>query len=73
MGYYSTEEGPPGKDRRPKWVPRWLIDWWEGLEEIWAITRMTFGIIFPILGVLLGFVLFCAGGLFLLSLLSGGP
>lgn len=69
MGYYYTEGKPPGKDRRPKW----LVDWWEGLVEIWTLTRVTFGVLLPILGVLLGFVLFCAGGLFLLSLLSGGP
>ena len=69
MGYYYGSEPPPRKD--PWWrkfVPGWLKQLWVDTEEVLMVTRVTFSIIFPVIGVLFGFMVLCLLGVTLLSL-----
>ena len=73
MGFYYLDKPPDEPESGWKrYIPGWLKSWWEDASEVFMVTRMVFGIILPILGVLIGFVVIFAGLVFLLSLCSSG-
>lgn len=77
MGYYLPSDRPPSRWQRwtrrlGKYVPHWLKSWWQDISEIVAITRVVLGIILPVVGLLMVFVLLCAGALLVLAALGSG-
>lgn len=72
MGFYYLDKPPDEPEAGwKKYIPGWLKRFWEDTSEVFMMTRMVFGIILPVLGVLLAFVFIFAGLIFLLSLCSG--
>ena len=71
MGFYYTERPPERGPGWKKYIPGWLKRFWAGTEEALIITRVAFGVIFPVMGVLFGVVLICFLGLSVLSKCTG--
>ena len=67
MGFYYPDQPPDKESRWNKYIPRWLKRWWADTAEILMVTRMVFGIILPVIGVLVGFVIVIALLVFLLN------
>ena len=70
MGYYYLDKPPDKESRWKKYVPRWLKNFWADTQEVLMVIRLVFGIILPVLGVLIGFVVVFAVLIYLLSLCS---
>ena len=73
MGFYYSDGVPPEKQSRVgRLVPQWMKNFWAEFQEIFTIIRMVFGIMLPVLGVLIGFVVLLALLVTLLSVCAGG-
>ncbi|GEM_PF-3926179 len=59
MGMYYNDKPPEQPSRWGRLIPRWLKRFWVDTEEILVISQVAFSLIFPILGVLFGFVFLC--------------
>lgn len=70
MGFYS-EGKPPGRfSRLGRLVPGPLRRSWAGAEETILITRAVFGLLLPVLGVMVTFIIALVALMWLLSLCS---
>lgn len=75
MGFYYGPSTPPSrwtalKRRIGRYIPQFLKNWWNDVAEIAAITRVVLGIIMPVFGLMVAFVVFCMGVMYLYSLLG---
>lgn len=58
MGYFHTDERPPERPSKlGRIVPGWVKNRWEAVAETLMLIRVVFGIMLPVVGVMMGFVL----------------
>ena len=71
MGYYYADRPPERGVWWKKLIPGWLKRFWADSQEVIVITQVVFGLLLPILGVLIGFIVVFAGLVFLLGRCTG--
>jgi hypothetical protein len=72
MGFYYMDGQPPEKPNRfGKYVPQWIKNFWADTLEILVVIKLVFGIILPVLGVIMGFIVLLAVLVSLLSMCAG--
>ena len=72
MGFYYVDGQPPEKRHRlGRYVPQWMKNSWAETIEIFMVIKLVFGIILPVLGVIVGFVVVLAVLVSLMSMCAG--
>lgn len=78
MGFYYGPSSPPPsrftlwRRKVGRYIPQFIKNWWDDVAEIFAITRVVLGIILPVFGIMVAFVMGCIAIMVIFSWFSSG-